>query len=94
MIFNIFFWYIVTTYWAQTELLLFQGHISSIFELVLKVRATIFRTDLGPEVAVSGGAPHVILRRVLAVTLSGVLQQRDGYVLGGKAWVSSASHRT
>ena len=84
----------MTIYQAQTEYLLFHGHISSLFELVLKVRATIFRTDLGPEVAVSGGAPHVILRRVLAVTLSGVLQQRDGYVLGGKAWVSPASHRT
>ena len=26
----------------------------------------------------SGGAPHIILRQVLAVTLGGVLQQRDG----------------
>ena len=68
----------MTTYWAQTELLLFQGHISSIFELVLKVWATIFRADLGPEAAVSGGAPHVILRQVVTVTLGGVLQQRDG----------------
>ena len=38
------------------------------------MRATIFRADLGPEAAVSGGAPHV----VLAVTLDRVLQQRDG----------------
>ena len=94
MIFNIFFWYLVTTYWAQTELLLFQGHISSIFELVLKVRATIFRADLGPEVAVSGGAPHVILRRVLAVTLSGVLQQRDGGGLQSAQFCQDNTHRT
>ena len=78
MIFNDSFWYLVTTYRAQTELLLFHGNNSSIFELVLKVRATIFRLDLGSEAAVSGGAPHDILRRVLAVTLGGVLQQRDG----------------
>ena len=68
----------MTTYRAQTELLLFHGHILPLFELVLKVRATIFRADLGPEAAVSGGAPHIILRQVLAVTLGGVLQQRDG----------------
>ena len=64
----------MTIYQAQTEYLLFHGHISSLFELVLKVRAPIFRADLGPEAAVSGGAPHV----VLAVTLDRVLQQRDG----------------
>ena len=64
----------MTTYRAQDEFLLFHGIISSVFELVLKVRAPIFRADLGPEAAVSGGAPHV----VLAVTLDRVLQQRDG----------------
>ena len=42
------------------------------------MRATIFRANLGPEAAVSGGAPHVILRQVVTVTLGGVLQQRDG----------------
>ena len=44
---------------------------------MLKVRAIIFRADLGPEAAVSGGAPHIILLQVLAVTLGGVLQQWD-----------------
>ena len=73
MIFNISFWYR-----AQTELLLFHGHISSLFELVLKVRAPIFGANPGPEAAVSGGAIHIVLRQVITVTLGGVLQQRVG----------------
>ena len=76
MIFNIGFRYLLTTYRAKAELLLLHGIISSVFELVLKVRAPIFRADLGPEAAVSGGAPHIVLGQVLAVTLGGVLQQR------------------
>ena len=59
----------------------------SLFELVLKVRATIFRANLGSEVAVSVGAPHVVLGQVLAVTLGGVLQQREWFLskgLGGR----------
>ena len=51
-------------------------HISSLLELVFKVRAPIFSANLSPEAAVSGGAPHVVLWQVLAVTLGGVLQQR------------------
>ena len=44
---------------------------------MLKVRATIFRADLGSEAAVSGGAPHVVLRQVVTKALGGILQQRD-----------------
>ena len=68
----------MTTYRAQTELLLFHGHISSLFELQHKVRAPIFRANPGPEATVSGGAPHIVLRQVITVTLGGVLQQRVG----------------
>ena len=67
---------IVQGHSVRTELLLFHGHISSLFELVLKVRAPIFGANPGPEAAVSGGAIHIVLRQVITVTLGGVLQQR------------------
>ena len=78
----------MTTYQAQTELLLFHGDISSVFELVLIVRATIFRADLGSEAAMCGGAPYVLLQKILAVTLGGVSKSLSTMVfilcLGGK----------